>query len=57
MLFNSVPEFLDFHIMGGVKQEQTDAPASKDPHHTDSAQEEVRSSYITEYFKYVIELL
>lgn len=30
--------------MGGVKQEQTDAPASKDSHHTDSAQEENQST-------------
>ncbi len=29
--------------MGGVKQEQTDAPASKDSQHIDTAQEEVRS--------------
>ncbi len=31
------------HAMGGVKQEQTDAPASKDSQHIDTAQEEVRS--------------
>ncbi|KAK7126864.1 hypothetical protein R3I94_018143 [Phoxinus phoxinus] len=30
--------------MGGVKQEQTDAPASKDSHHTDSAHEENQST-------------
>uniref|UniRef100_A0A672S1B9 HMG box domain-containing protein n=1 Tax=Sinocyclocheilus grahami TaxID=75366 RepID=A0A672S1B9_SINGR len=30
--------------MGGVKQEQTDAPASKDSQHTDNAQEENQST-------------
>ncbi len=32
--------------MGGVKQEQTDAPASKDSQHIDTAQEEVRSGLL-----------